>query len=388
MPPLNLFAYLSRSNVTWNPSVTLDRARRASLCPTSEEYILPIEHGNDRVEWFVQLSDEIIWDVKDKSTGAPARPRHHESRRRCCHARGHPAPGLLAQALDAVRVGERLAGAPGALRQRQDAAGARAVLGPPDAAGGRRCPRIRRGGRRDFLRVAGGSAAALALHGIRPARRRPSAAADAQDRLRQPEDRPARAVRRGRRLHLRRHPDGRRRGHRQRRHDLPDRDRGEGQPVRPEPGRRGRRPADHRRRDRPDARGLDAGDDQPGRRPVRGQRRAVHLVGCAVAAVVLRPRAATRPTGLRVDLPLLLGPRGHHRRSSSTCGRASTTNKMVGALWPNDGDGNAWGDPEVGLPARVRPGRLHARRPGPLREPAPRTSRPRSTPSRRPASRS
>ena len=26
------------------------------------------------------------------------------------------------------------------------------------------------------------------------------------------------------------------------------------------------------------------------------------------------------------------------------------TNKVVGALWPNDGDGNAWGDPELGFP--------------------------------------
>ena len=30
---------------------------------------MPVEHGNDRVEWFVQLSDAIIWDVKDKETG-------------------------------------------------------------------------------------------------------------------------------------------------------------------------------------------------------------------------------------------------------------------------------------------------------------------------------
>ena len=40
-------------------------------CPTTEEYILPIIHGNDRVEWFIQLSDEIIWDVEDRDTGAP-----------------------------------------------------------------------------------------------------------------------------------------------------------------------------------------------------------------------------------------------------------------------------------------------------------------------------
>src|SRR3970282_617927 len=40
------------------------------FCPTTEEYILPIIHGNDRVEWFVQLSDEIRWDVADRETGA------------------------------------------------------------------------------------------------------------------------------------------------------------------------------------------------------------------------------------------------------------------------------------------------------------------------------
>ena len=66
----NLFAYLSRSDVTWNPSVC-SIVRESLFCPTSEEFILPVEHGNDRVEWFVQLSDEIVWDVKDKSTGRP-----------------------------------------------------------------------------------------------------------------------------------------------------------------------------------------------------------------------------------------------------------------------------------------------------------------------------
>ncbi|HEX9771284.1 MAG TPA: hydroxyquinol 1,2-dioxygenase [Kiloniellales bacterium] len=66
----NLFKYLSRSDVTWNPSVT--SVCRASLaCPTTEEYILPVFHGNDRVEWFIQLSDCIVWDVADKNTGAP-----------------------------------------------------------------------------------------------------------------------------------------------------------------------------------------------------------------------------------------------------------------------------------------------------------------------------
>ncbi|MEQ9813828.1 MAG: hydroxyquinol 1,2-dioxygenase [Azospirillaceae bacterium] len=66
----NLFAYLSRSDVTWNPSVC-SVVRESLFCPTSEEFILPVEHGNDRVEWFVQLSDEIMWQVKDKETGRP-----------------------------------------------------------------------------------------------------------------------------------------------------------------------------------------------------------------------------------------------------------------------------------------------------------------------------
>jgi hypothetical protein len=66
----SLFAYLSRSDVTWNPSV-VTVCKDSLFCPTTEEYILPIVHGNDRVEWFVQLSDEIVWDVRDRETGAP-----------------------------------------------------------------------------------------------------------------------------------------------------------------------------------------------------------------------------------------------------------------------------------------------------------------------------
>ena len=65
----NLFAYLSRSDVTWNPSV-VSVCKNSLYCPTTEEYILPIIHGNDRVEWFVQLSDEIHWEVEDRETGA------------------------------------------------------------------------------------------------------------------------------------------------------------------------------------------------------------------------------------------------------------------------------------------------------------------------------
>jgi hypothetical protein len=65
----SLFAYLSRSNVTWNPSV-VSVCKDSLACPTTEEYILPIIHGNDRVEWFLQLSDQITWEVEDRDTGA------------------------------------------------------------------------------------------------------------------------------------------------------------------------------------------------------------------------------------------------------------------------------------------------------------------------------
>ncbi|MCZ6860430.1 MAG: hydroxyquinol 1,2-dioxygenase [Alphaproteobacteria bacterium] len=66
----NLFAYLARSDVTWNPSIT-SVCKTSLYCMTTEEYILPVKHGNDRVEWFVQLSDEIKWEVEDFETGRP-----------------------------------------------------------------------------------------------------------------------------------------------------------------------------------------------------------------------------------------------------------------------------------------------------------------------------
>ena len=66
----NLFAYFSLRRHL-EPSIV--SVCKASLyCPTTEEYILPVIHGNDRVEWFVQLSDEIHWEVEDRDTGAVA----------------------------------------------------------------------------------------------------------------------------------------------------------------------------------------------------------------------------------------------------------------------------------------------------------------------------
>lgn len=66
----NLFAFLSRSQVTWNPSFT-SVVKNSFMCPTTEEHILPIIHGNDRVEWFFQMCDEIHWNCAHKETGEP-----------------------------------------------------------------------------------------------------------------------------------------------------------------------------------------------------------------------------------------------------------------------------------------------------------------------------
>ncbi|MGE0594372.1 MAG: hydroxyquinol 1,2-dioxygenase [Vicinamibacterales bacterium] len=66
----NFFEYVSRSDVTWNPSV-VSCVKDSQFCATTEEHVLPITHGNDRVEWFIQATDEIIWDIDDRATGRP-----------------------------------------------------------------------------------------------------------------------------------------------------------------------------------------------------------------------------------------------------------------------------------------------------------------------------
>ena len=129
-----------------------------------------------------------------------------------------------------------------------------------------------------------------------------------------------------------------------------------------------------------------AGDDEPGLRPVRGQRDAVHLDasargsrGSSAAAASPRP-ASSRPTtssgGSRTSSP-----------SSSTCGHACQTNKVVGALWPNDGDGNAWGDPKLGFPPALAKAGYKLVDPGRYRT-SPTTSPRRSRRSRRRSARS
>ena len=67
---INLFDHIARSDITWNPSISAV-TRGNICCVTSEEHMLPVIHGNDRNEWFIQLTDEIHWNIADKNTGAP-----------------------------------------------------------------------------------------------------------------------------------------------------------------------------------------------------------------------------------------------------------------------------------------------------------------------------
>lgn len=67
---INLFDHIARSDITWNPSISAV-TRGNICCVTSEEHMLPVIHGNDRNEWFIQLTDEIHWNIADKNTGLP-----------------------------------------------------------------------------------------------------------------------------------------------------------------------------------------------------------------------------------------------------------------------------------------------------------------------------
>lgn len=65
---INLFAHVSRADTTWNPSVS-SVCGNSLFCTTAEEYLMPVKHANDRIEWFLQLSDQIEWKIEDRDTG-------------------------------------------------------------------------------------------------------------------------------------------------------------------------------------------------------------------------------------------------------------------------------------------------------------------------------
>ena len=70
-----------------------------------------------------------------------------------------------------------------------------------------------------------------------------------------------------------------------------------------------------------------------------------------VAAVVLRPQAASRRRkGFEWTYHFFWGLEDIIAVFTNMW-NSLPTNKSVGGLFPNDGDGNAWGDTERGLPA-------------------------------------
>ena len=102
----NLFKYLSRSDVTWNPVRHL-RVPRIAVLP-DHRGVHPPDHPRQRPRRVVHpaLRRDRVGRLRQGDRQA-ARPRADEGRRRGRDAGGHPPPGLRDQALDAARVGER-----------------------------------------------------------------------------------------------------------------------------------------------------------------------------------------------------------------------------------------------------------------------------------------
>ena len=168
------------------------------------------------------------------------------------------------------------------------------------------------------------------------------------------QERPARRLRRGRRLRARRSPQGGQGRRQDRRQDLPGRDRHQGQPVQSQPRRRGGQGTDPRGQGR-----ADAGRPRRPRPPIRCATQCeIEQMPCISSVAPWQPYffgrqaiPAIRRAGSRSTTPTIIsGAWKTSSASSPACGSRSPTNKSVGALFPNDGDGNAWGDKVVGFP--------------------------------------
>ena len=98
--------------------------------------------------------------------------------------------------------------------------------------------------------------------------------------------------------------------------------------------------------------------------------RALHLHRRAVAALLHRPPAESRRSevleAVRLAPSTSSGASRTSSRSSPTCGASCRPTSRSAALFPNDGDGNAWGDKVVGFPPVLDEARLQAHRSRPL----------------------
>ena len=145
------------------------------------------------------------------------------------------------------------------------------------------------------------------------------------------------------------------------------------QPVQSEPRRRSRQGADRRPGDRPDARRLDAGDDQPGLDAMR-DRGMPNISTMAPWQPWFIGRQADPGGGPPAWKPF--DYTFHYFWGLEdiiavflNMWNQLDTNKVVGGLFPNDGDGNAWGDPVNGVPPAFKKAGYKTDRSRPLPEP-------------------
>ncbi len=121
-------------------------------------------------------------------------------------------------------------------------------------------------------------------------------------------------------------------------------------------------------------RGEHAGDNKPGRHPMPRSRKSP-----ASRPTARGSRGSSASRLIQAGGPPAWKPFNYvyhyfwgsktSSLSSPTCRGQLPTNKTVGGLFPNDADGNAWGDKQVGLPPALGESWLQAVRSRPLSEP-------------------
>ena len=126
-----------------------------------------------------------------------------------------------------------------------------------------------------------------------------------------------------------------------------------------------------------------SGDDMRGGRAALACRRSRRGSCGSSASRASRPIRSHGWGRLNTPITSSGGLEGRHRRLHQHVGTDRNQQAAVGGMFPNDGDGNAWGDATVGFPPVLAKPRLPADRPRPLPEFRPMISRRRSTPSKR-----
>ena len=104
------------------------------------------------------------------------------------------------------------------------------------------------------------------------------------------------------------------------------------------------------RPDRPDAGRLDARDHEPGRRPVRGQRRALHLHRARRGSRGSSAARATRPRSASSGRTTASGASRTSSRCSPPCGLRSRPTRSSAPCCRTTATATRWGDAKLGFP--------------------------------------